>query len=457
MAQTLQQVQQQKQRQIQVATQMQMQLSHLLELPADAIEEELQKQLDDNPALERDKAREEDIFSNRPDSFHVRRSSESPETLEDFIADTPTDADILNRQIAELTLSTTERRAMEYLVGSLDDSGYLKKDDATLSDELSFRLYIDLTEEEVHRLVGLIQTFEPAGIGAHSLQECLLLQLPAGSTAARVVEQCFDDYANRRWERVRQMLGISEAELKTADHDIRHCNPRPGLALTDASRTAAPTLTPDFYLTPDSDGTLEVVLAWRHEPQLKVSETFKSIVEEYASIERPTRSQQETYTYAKDRVDRAQSYIENIRRSRELLLRTMKEIAQHQRDFFLNDDDDSMLKPLKLQDIANRVGADTSTISRAANSKYVETPYGLYKLSHFFNAQTIIKDGQQVSTTQAKMLLRTLIEEENPTSPYTDEQLEQLMSESGYKIARRTIAKYRKLMGILPVKLRVKA
>lgn len=482
-------IQLQEQRQIQTATLQQMQLSHLLELPADAMAEELQKAIDDNPALERDveeyddtqewspetAGRSADYFADRQSDIRVRRSNEEAEEgMEAWLSDTDTDADAILRQISELELTPTERQAMEYIAGSLSDDGYLEKDDDTLADELAFGLYIDLTPSEIHTLVSQLQTFEPAGLGAHTLQECLHLQLQnkiddlrhskggverqqeqeVVATALRIVDKAWDDYAARRWTHLQQALNIDETLLQKADQEIRRCNPRPGAALTQATRTSAPTVTPDFILTVEEGGHIEVELTRGHEPNLRVSATFQRIVDEYADLRQPTRNQQDNYIYAKDRVDRARNYIDTLRRRRETLLATMREIARRQRDFFLGEDDDTLLRPLKLQDVAERVGLDISAISRAANSKYVETLYGIYPLRHFFNAQTMEKDGELVSSTQLKVALREIIDSEPADAPYSDERLTQLMTERGYKIARRTIAKYRTQLNILSAQYR---
>lgn len=478
------QTQEQQQRQIQTATMQQMQLSRLLELPVDAMDEEIRKATDENQALERedyddemDEGREPNdvnmsAFADRQDDRRVRRSSEEGDSFESWTADAESDADVLLQQISELDLNDTERTVMEYIAGSLNDDGYLEKDDLTLCDELAFGRYINVPEEEMHRLVGIFQTLDPPGIAAHSLQECVGIQLKNKreeikdngaqeaetlDAALRIVEGCFDDYANHRWDRLAEKMEMTQADIEAAHQMIRHCNPSPGSVLTAATQRTASTITPDFFLTVDENEGINIELARGHEPRLRVSQTYLDIVEHYALLTAPSRQQQEDYIYAKDHVDRAKAYLDNLRRRRDTLLRTMREIARRQRPFFLHEDDETYLQPMKLQDIAEKVGVDISTISRAANSKYVETIYGVYPLRLFFNAQTMEKDGQQVSSTQVKVALRELIENENPALPLSDEQLVAALSEQGYKIARRTVAKYRGQLGILPVNLRTGA
>ncbi len=464
--------QQQEQRQVQTATVQQMQLSHLLELPADAIDEEIEKAIDDNPALERDDNRDEikDYFSDRQENMRVRRNNDNEEnSIENWAADQESDTEILARQISEMELTDEEQQIMNYLAGSLDENGFLDKDDLTLCDEMSFTLYLDVTEDKMHQMVGLLQTLEPSGIGAHNLQECLVLQIrnkkeelknKKGDTAildiaAQIVERYFEDFATKRRDFLMQSLGISQEQLQQAEHEIRSCNPHPGKSLTSTTAQSAPTITPDFLLTADEGGHIAIEPHQRHQPRLHISPVFQGIIDDYSKIKNPNRDQQDSYIYAKDRVERANAYLTNLQRRRETLLSTMREIAHWQRDFFLHEDDETLLRPLRLQDVADRVGVDISTISRAANSKYVETAYGLYPLRQFFNAQTMEHNGQLVSSTQLKSALRTLIEQEDKAHPLTDEELTRLMNDQGYKIARRTVAKYRDQMGILPNKLRI--
>lgn len=463
----------------QTVTLQQVQLSHLLELPVDALDDEIRKALEDNPSLECDGDEEQEkdtledytatdyLLRDTPSSTYVRRSNDdADDDIESRTADAESDADILFRQIAELDLQETERQVMEYIAGSLNDSGYLEKDDSTLADELAFGLYLNISEEEVHRLVALFQTLEPTGIGAHNLQECLLIQLEERkreldekdsedlNIAQRIIKEAWNDYANRHTDKVEKALNITTQQLRDAELQIRKCNPKPGALITAATRTAAQTIFPDFILTINEYGQTDITLPWQQDPHLKVSQAFLDTVEEYNKLLHPTRQQQESYIFAKDKVDRANAYIDNLRRRRETLLGTMKEIARRQHDFFSNEDDETLLCPMKLQDIAESVGIDISTVSRAANSKYVQTAYGIYPLKFFFNAQTMEKDGQQVSSTQVKIALRELIDNEDTAKPLSDERIVKLLAQQGYKIARRTVAKYRTQLNILPAQMR---
>lgn len=463
----------------QTVTQQQVQLSHLLELPAEGMEDEMRKALEENPALERNESDDErdasflssaDLLPQMPDFGRVRRSNDASEASPDeYLASTETDADALTQQIALLNLTPTEHKVMDYIAGSLNDNGFLEKDDQTLADELAFGLYLDISTEEVHRLVGLFQTLDPSGIGAHSLQECLALQLArrlaaakdtssaaALQTALRLVRNAWTDYADRRLDRVANSLKITCAALDDAEAQIRKCNPRPGLSLTASTQHETPTVRPDFLLAVDDYGQVDITLAQQHETHLKVRHEFLDIVERYPLLTNPSRTEHEAYVYAKEKVDRATAYIDNLQRRQQMLLGTMREIARRQHDFFTHEDDEALLQPMRLQDVADRLGVNISTVSRAANSKYVQTLYGIYPLRYFFNAQAMEKDGQMVSNTQLKLTLREIIEGEDTANPYSDEQLAILMQEKGYKIARRTVAKYRINMGILPAHKRRK-
>lgn len=463
----------------QTVTQHQVELSHLLELPAEGMEDEVRKALEENPALERNESDDEsnasllspgDLLPQMPDFGRVRRSNDPGESSTDeYLASTETDTDALAQQIALLNLTPTERKVMDYIAGSLNGNGFLEKDDQTLADELAFGLYLDVSPEEVHRLVGLFQKLEPTGIGAHDLQECLALQLAqrlaaakdsssvaALQTALRLVRNAWPDYADRRLDRVANSLKITRAALEDAEVQIRKCNPRPGLSLTASAQHETPTIRPDFLLAVDDYGQVDIALAQQHDAHLKVRREFLDIVERYPLLTNPSRTEHEAYVYAKEKVDRATAYIGNLQRRQQLLLGTMREIARRQHDFFTHEDDESLLQPMRLQDVADRLDVNISTVSRAANSKYVQTLFGLYPLRYFFNAQAMEKDGQMVSNTQLKLSLREIIEAEDPASPYSDEQLASLMQEKGYKIARRTVAKYRINMGILPAHQRRK-
>lgn len=486
--QTLSQTLSQQQRQVTLTMIHQMQLSHLLEQSSENVEEEIQKALDDNPALEREEEADypgsdgqgygadgyqsdTSYFDERQERGRVSRGNDGDSSLEDWLGDIEDEGDPIQRQIDELNLAPTERQIMDYIASGLNASGYLMKDDETLADELAFEAYIDVTPEQVHRLVEIFQKFEPAGIAAHNPQECLSLQLrrrkealsPSEkernhniTNAIAIAEEYLEQFAQSDWEKIEEALGIDEAAIKAARAEILLCDPAPGLHINAAQKPAARVVVPDFYLRVDDDNRIHIELSKAHNPQLRISKAYQDMVSRYSKIKTPTRQQKEEYTVAREMVNRASSYIDNIQRRQDTLRRTMKVIAERQKAFFLNQDDAMMLQPLKLQDVATQAGVSVSGISRAAKSKYVETYYGLYPLRYFFNAQTIKCGDGEVSSAVVKVVLSDLIESEDPKAPMSDMQLTRRLNALGYQIARRTVMKYRKQLGIIPANLRKK-
>ena len=467
MKQGLEQKQLEVLQQIQTTTQQQVQLSHLLELPVSDLAEKIENELLENPALEVDTSEGEtvnetdeitynelddynsldevpDYLLERAEQGRVRRRNEDDfDGSYDFVADSPSAYDMLMEQVSEQNLNDEERQILTYLVGSLNDQGFLEKDDDTLCDELAFQQYIYTTPQDVHRLVEVLQTFEPTGIGAHSLGECLSLQLKAqnrSQAAIAIVETHFDDYAHKRWEKIKSDLQLTDDDLQRADGEIRRLNPRPIAALGNESQTAT-TVIPDFYVYVDESGEIRMSLNKSRLPALRVSESFQESLQ-------TTAKNSDAYVYTRQHYDAATTFIESLRMREQALRMTMESIIRLQKDFFLNGDDESLLKPMALKDIAQIINMDVSTVSRVANSKYVQTEYGTYPLKYFFAAQKLQKDGKEVSNRQVKAALRQLIDEEDKNQPLTDDELVEKLKEQGYQIARRTVAKYRTQMGI---------
>ena len=328
-------------------------------------------------------------------------------------------------------------------MGSLTDKGFLEKDDDTLYDELAFREYIDTTPEEVHRLVKVLQSFEPTGIGAHSLNECLALQLRAqnkSQAAIDIVERHFEDYANNRWDKIKRVLNLTDEDMRLADTEIRRLNPLPAASLGAGSLNAAATIVPDFFVYVENDQIL-MSLNKSRLPGLRISESFQETVHSEAKGS-------DAYVYAKERCDAATTFIETLRMREQALKSVMGTIIRIQRDFFLSGDDESQLKPMALKDIAESVKMSVSTVSRVANSKYVQTEYATYPLKFFFAAQTMKKNGEEVSNRELIAAIKQLVDEEDKTHPLTDDQIVTKMKAQGYTIARRTVAKYRTQLGI---------
>ena len=483
------QTQQQQQAQVQIASSAQVLLSTLLEMPLADFEERLQNELLDNEALEvsehedGDWANPNDDYESEPtdalsdalsdyrtlddvpealrEAYNQRGDDQRPERQ---IADDETSYDDLYRQIGEQNLTDREAEILRYLVGSLDDNGFLTKDNETLSDELAFREYIDTTPDEVERMARVIQRFEPRGIGARNLRECLLLQLPPTGWTRQVVDECFDELMRSHWAKIQSRLDVDDETIAQVRHEISRLNPRPGSLLAENSRASAPTIVPDFRVSIDSDGEPQVVQIRGQVPELQVSPAFaETIVMHRAAQERASsqgkktelsRAQEEAFVYAKQKVESAQAFIESIRRRRLTLQSVMESIVRLQRDFFVADDDESLLRPMVLKDVAERVGIDISTVSRAVNSKYVATDFGVYSLLFFCATQFTNSTGETVAARQVKAALSQLIAEEDKRRPHSDEALAALLAERGLKVARRTVTKYREALGIPKAGLR---
>lgn len=482
--------QQQQQAQVQIASSVQVLLSSIIEMPLADFEERLQNELMDNEALEV-KDVEEDVWETPSQNideegqpidtlndalFDYRTIDDAPEPLREVynqrgdegrpdrqIADDVTSYEDLYRQIGELSLTEHEATIMAYLVGSLDENGFLSKDDATLCDELAFQEYIDTTPEEVARLAAMLQTLEPRGIGARNLRQCLLLQLPKSGWTRQVVDEYFDDLMHSRWQRIQERLDVDDETIEEIRHEIAHLNPRPGSVLSETTRSAAPTVMPDFRV--EVDGGEPVVIQHRGEmPELRVSPSFaETLIMHRQAQEKAaqrgqkaalSREQEEAFVYAKQKVEAAQSFIESIRRRHHTLQIVMESIVHLQRDFFVNDDDESLLRPMVLKDVAELAKVDVSTVSRAVNSKYVETDFGVYSLRHFFSTQFTSSDGETVAARKVKAALSEMIAAEDRRAPLSDEALAAKLAEAGLKVARRTVSKYREQLGIPKASLR---
>lgn len=370
--------------------------------------------------------------------------------------------DELQRQIGEHDLTEHEEQVMEYIIGSLDEDGFLRKDFDTMVDELAIYHNINTTADELERLLHLLQQFEPRGIGARSLQECLHIQLtdpeqrsPYTQLALQVVDKCFNDFASRHWDVVKQRLKMDDDTFAHVRHVLTHLNPRPGSALNESTHVDAPTIVPDFYVRVNENGDIQVSLNQGDVPELQVSPAFRESLKQYGKgHDKLTREQHEAYTYARQKVDAAQSFINLLTRRRETLLAVMQVIANKQRAFFVNDDDEDALVPMTLKDVAEVVGVDISTVSRVSNSKYVQTLYGTYPLKFFFSSQFTSADGDELSARKVKAALKELIDGEDKHRPLSDEALAAQLKKQGFNVARRTVAKYRDALGLPTARLR---
>lgn len=395
-----------------------------------------------------------------PDYLRQRADAERERTQMDFSGATSF-YDELRSQIREHNLTPHEEELMEYIIGSLDNDGFLRKDLPTLCDELAIYHNVETTPDELERVLHILQQFEPRGIGARSLQECLHIQLsdpdrhsPYSKLALQVVDRCFKDFASRRWDLIANRLHIDEETLAHVKHELTHLNPMPGSALSDSATANLPTVTPDFFVRLSPDGEPIVTLNNGDVPELRVSRAFRQSIKEYgANRTKLNRQQRDAYTYARQKVDAAQSFINLVTRRRQTLLAVMRTIVSMQLPFF-EDDDEQQLRPLTLKDVAERVGVDISTVSRVTNSKYVQTLYGTYPLKFFFGTQFTSSEGDELSARQVRAALREVIENEDKSHPMSDEALAAELKKKGLDVARRTVAKYRDMLGFPTARLR---
>lgn len=510
MAQKLIQTQEQKLQQVQRLSAQQMLQVRMLEMPLTELEENINAELDDNPALEASSpddalAAEHDDMPDAPasadddaaeqtydeqfaaDEEQQERSSALNDALEGIgrddempVASYRTDSsdssadyeemvygdtvsfyDKLKEQMGETELTRKQEEIMEYVIGSLDDDGLLRKDSESIADELAIYHDIDTTPEEVDKVIGILQTFDPAGIGAHSLQECLLLQIsrrPETDTMKpmmeRVIAEMFDEFTKKHWDKIAQTLGIATDTAARLQAEIRKLNPKPGASLGETEGRNMQQITPDFIVDTDDNGNISFALNTGNMPVLSVSPSFADMVQAYkANRQSMSRRDKEALLYAKEKVERAQNYIEAIRQRRHTLTITMQAIIDWQRKFF-QDGDEADLKPMILKNIADRTGLDISTISRVSNVKYAQTNWGTFPLRFFFSDGYNTGQGEELSTRKIKLALKDIIAHEDKQKPMSDDALTKAMAKLGYPIARRTIAKYREQLGLPVARLR---
>jgi len=366
--------------------------------------------------------------------------------------------DMLISQLGLRVLSEKQVAIAETIIGNLDDSGYLQRDIDAMVDDLAFSQNIQTTAEEIAEVLSVIQEFDPAGVGARNLQECLLLQLqriddedrPGVRQAIHILEHYFNEFVKKHYDKIMKKVRIDEEELKDALSEILKLNPKPGNSLSETVKTNQYVI-PDFIIY-NTNGNLELSLNSRNTPELRLSRTYMNMLEAYAD-DKKDRQKKEAFMFVKQKIDSAKWFMEAIRQRQNTLFVTMNAIMEFQGEYFLTGDE-TKLKPMILKDIADIVNLDISTISRVANSKYVQTPFGTFLLKSFFSESMQTDSGEEVSTREIKKILSECIEGENKTKPLTDEQLTNILKDKGYNIARRTVAKYREQLNIPVARLR---
>jgi len=485
---------------MQTVSQQQLLTAQLVELPITQLLERITTEMDDNPALEvksdgddsdyglssaddyGDSASDGDDYDSQRDREDRqaaldealegigRDDEELPvyqggraageDTEEMVYGQTDSFYDQLKQQMGLAPLTDEQRDVMEYLIGSLDDDGLLRKPLGAISDELAVYHNIDMTTAQIEKVLRVLQTFDPAGIGARSLQECLLLQIDRrnDSTAKRlmqrVISDFYDEFTKNHWQKIQAALKLSDLQAATLLGELRKLNPKPGAAMSEAVGRSLQQITPDFIVDTQDDGTVTFILNQGELPELQVSQSFADSMKEYMqNRENVSRQAKEALLYIKQKIDAAQGFIEAIRSRRHTLTVTMRAIIQLQHQFFV-DGDEASLRPMILKDVAEKTGLDISTISRVSNSKYAQTRWGTFPLRHFFSDGYVTEQGEELSTRQLKAALRDIISAENKQQPLSDDALTAAMNAKGYSIARRTVAKYREQMGIPVARLR---
>ncbi len=473
------------QRMLQKLSPQQIQLMKLLQVPTASLEQRIKEELEANPALEEGKEEEEDEYNLDDRNEKSEETEEQPEDdfdIDDYINDDDipyyktsannSSADDekyeapltsgksfheqLVAQLGILELDERQHLIGLQLIGSLDDDGYLRRDVESIVDDMAFSQNITTTGEEVLGLLRTIQTFDPAGVGARDLRECLLLQLQRREDedrltryAIRIVDEYISEFSKKHYSKIAGALGLDDETLKDAIHEILKLNPRPGSTFATDARTSE-AIIPDFILN-NNDGKLELTLNARNAPELRLSRTYSDMLEGYAKEKK--KSNREAFQFVKQKLDAAKWFIDAIKQRQATLLRTMQAILEYQQEYFL-EEDEKALKPMILKDIAEIVGMDISTVSRVANSKYVQTPFGTFLLKTFFSESMTTESGEEVSSREVKKILSEAVGSEDKRKPLPDDQLAQLLKEKGYNIARRTVAKYREQLHIPVARLR---
>jgi RNA polymerase sigma-54 factor len=467
----------------------------LVELPITQLADRVNTEMNDNPALDVDyDAQESPDYQDfqddgdSTDDYSSREREERQSALDEALAgigrddedlpvyhggnnvaeereeivygETASFYDLLKEQVGETELTERQRDIMEYLIGSLDDDGLLRKPLDVISDELAIYHNLDTTLKEVREVLTILQDFDPAGIGAQSLQECLLIQIERREKSTvktlmqTVIRDYFEAFTKKHWDKIQQTLALTDVQAKALFGELRKLNPRPGASLGETVGRSLQQITPDFIVDTQDDGTVTFTLNNGEVPELKVSQSFLDSMKEYQeNKDHLSRQTKEALLYIKKKVDAAQGFIEAIKVRRHTLTVTMQAIITLQRQFFL-DGDEASLRPMILKDVSEYTGLDVSTVSRVSNSKYAQTRWGTFPLRHFFSDSYVTESGEELSTRQIKAVLRDIIDAEDKKKPLSDDALRAELTRKGFPIARRTVAKYREQLGIPIARLR---
>jgi RNA polymerase sigma-54 factor len=463
----------------------QIQLMKLIQLPTQAFEEKVKQEIEENPALDSGKESNDDIDSDLQNEYDDvgNESIETDINIDEYLSDDEMPSyktqsnnyssddeektipyasgtsfnQYLTSQLNTFRFNEQEQQVAEFLVGSIDESGYIRRPIEDIVDDLAFSENIFTDQEEVKRMLNYVQQLDPAGVGAQSLEECLIIQLkrksesPSRNLAILILDKAFEHFVKKHYKKLIQKFDITEDELKEAIHEIERLNPKPGGSFSGNDKIAEQ-IVPDFSIR-IVEGKLELTLNSRNAPELHISNEYNNMLKGYAAAKDKSKSQKDAVQFIKQKLDAAKWFIDAIKQRQQTLLLTMNAIMHRQEEYFLTGDE-RKLRPMILKDIADKINMDVSTVSRVANSKYVDTPYGTKLIKEFFSESMKNDQGEDVSTREIKKILQTVIEKENKKKPLTDDKLSSLLKEKGYLIARRTVAKYREQLGISVARLR---
>lgn len=465
----------------------QIQLMKLIQLPTQAFEQRLKQELEENPALENGKAENENLEEEYDETFDDTGDNETINTEDINIDDYLSDDEIpeyrtqtsnysadddeksvpyaagtsfnqyLINQLNTVYLSDEEWAIAEFLVGSVDESGYIRRSLLDIMDDMAFTQNIYTDEDTIKKVLKIVQDLDPPGVAARTLDECLIIQLkrkeptPSIELATNILERSFEQFTKKHYKKLIAKYDVTEEHLKDAIGEIEKLNPKPGGSYSGNTRMIEHVV-PDFSIK-IIDGELELTLNGRNAPELHVSKDYSNMLKGYKDAKEKSKSQKDTVIFIKQKLDAAKWFIDAIKQRQQTLFVTMNTIMEYQKEYFLTGDE-RKLRPMILKDIADRIQMDVSTVSRVANSKYVDTPYGTKLIKEFFSESMKNEQGEDVSTKEIKKILETVIGEEEKKKPLTDDKLAKILKEKGYPIARRTVAKYREQLGISVARLR---
>ena len=464
----------------------QIQMIKLLEVPTLQIEQRIKKELEENPALEEGSEEEDNPIDSEEEDFDEKDKDQEEFTIDDYIEeddipeyrlqaknyskDEEKRSEIpfsvgasfqehLESQLGLRDLTEKQKILGEYILGNIDEDGYLRRELINIVDDLAFLQNVETTESELEEVLKIIQDLEPAGVGARTLRECLLLQIekrdntqPSMILAHTILDLYFEEFTKRHYDKIISRLGITENELKSAIDEVLRLNPKPGGVYSDPFNKTSQPIIPDFILELSEDG-FDLHLNSKNQPELRLSSAYNEMLHSYSKDKSQKKEMKDAVLFVKQKIDSARWFIDAIKQRQNTLLLTMNAILEYQQEYFI-DGDETKLKPMILKDVAEMTGLDISTVSRVANSKFVQTHFGIFPLKFFFSEGLQTDSGEEVSTREIKRILQDCIENEQKRRPLTDESLTDILQEKGYQIARRTVAKYREQLNIPVARLR---